>query len=290
VAAFAEEEGARFGVACLGSRLLTGATAPGEARELRDGDGITLAEAMHAAGQDPGQIGRDEDLLGQLGVYVELHVEQGRALADLDAALGVAEGIWPHGRWRLDFAGQADHAGTAALADRRDPMIPYAAAVLAARQAAIEHGARATIGKVTAEPGAANAVCSAVRAWLDVRAPVGRTLEDTVDQILAVAGQESGANRVELTSRQESFSPEVEFDTELAARVTAALVARGIEAPELPTGAGHDAGVLAARLPTAMLFVRNPTGVSHSPAEYAEDADCAAGVTALAAVLRDLAG
>ena len=91
-------------------------------------------------------------------------------------------------------------------------MIPYAATVLAARQAAVEHGARATIGKVIAEPGAANAVCSAVRAWLDVRAPDGRTLEDTVDQILAVAGQESDANRVDMAARQESFSPEVEFD------------------------------------------------------------------------------
>jgi beta-ureidopropionase / N-carbamoyl-L-amino-acid hydrolase len=290
VAAFTEEEGARFGVACLGSRLLTGAIDPEHARELRDGDGITLAGAMQAAGQDPGPIGRDEELIGRIGCYVELHIEQGRALADLDAALGIAEGIWPHGRWRLDFAGQADHAGTAALADRRDPMIPYAATVLAARQAAVERGARATIGKVTAEPGAANAVCSAVRAWLDVRAPDGPTLEAMVDQILAVAGQESDANRVEMTARQESFSPEVEFDLPLASRLAAALAARGIEAPSLPTGAGHDAGVLAAWLPTGMLFVRNRTGVSHSPAEHAEDADCAAGVTALAAVLRDLAG
>ena len=290
VAAFTEEEGARFGVACLGSRLLTGAIDPGQARELRDGDGVTLAGAMQAAGQDPGHIGRDEDLIAQLGCYVELHIEQGRGLADLGAAVGIAEGIWPHGRWRLDFAGQADHAGTAALADRRDPMIPYAATVLAARQAAVEHGARATIGKVIAEPGAANAVSSAVRAWLDVRAPDGRTLEDTVDQILAVAGQESDANRVGMAARQESFSPEVEFDEPLAGRLAAALAADGIEAPSLPTGAGHDAGVLAARLPTAMLFVRNPTGVSHSPAEHAEDADCAAGVTALAAVLRALAG
>jgi N-carbamoyl-L-amino-acid hydrolase len=289
VAAFTEEEGGRFGVACLGSRLLTGAIDPDTARELQDGDGVTLAGAMQAAGQDPGLIGRDEDLIARLGCYVELHIEQGRALADLDATLGIGEGIWPHGRWRLDFAGQADHAGTAALADRRDPMIPYAATVLAARQAAVERGARATIGKVTAEPGAANAVCSEVRAWLDVRAADGRTLEDTVDQILGVAGQESDANRVGLTSRQESFSPEVEFDVPLAGRVAAALAARGFEAPGLPTGAGHDAGVLAARVPTAMLFVRNPTGVSHSPAEHAEDADCAAGVAALAAVLRDLA-
>ena len=92
---------------------------------------------MRAAGRIPGQLGPDEDLLARLGCYVELHIEQGRALADLDAALGVAEGIWPHGRWRLDFTGQADHAGTAALADRRDPMLPYAATVLAARQAAV---------------------------------------------------------------------------------------------------------------------------------------------------------
>ena len=290
VAAFTEEEGGRFGVACLGSRLLTGAIDPDTARELRDGDGVTLAGAMRQAGLDPGLIGRDDDLIARVGCYVELHIEQGRALAGLDAALGIAEGIWPHGRWRLDFAGQADHAGTAALADRRDPMIPYAATVLAARQAAVERGARATIGKVSAEPGAANAVCSAVRAWLDVRAADGRTLEDTVDQILSAAGQEADANRVALTSRQESFSPEVEFDVPLAARLAAALAARGFEAPSLPTGAGHDAGVLAARLPTAMLFVRNPTGVSHSPAEHAEDADCAGGVAALAAVLRDLAG
>ncbi len=290
VAAFTEEEGARFGVACLGSRLLTGAVEPDRARGLCDGDGITLARAMQAAGQDPGQIGRDDDLIGRLGCYVELHIEQGRALADLGVAVGIAEGIWPHGRWRLDFTGQADHAGTAALVDRRDPMIPYAATVLAAREAAVERGARATIGKVAAEPGAANAVCSSVRAWLDVRAPDGKTLEDTVDQILAAAGQEAGANRVTMTARQESFSPEVEFDAPLAGRLAAALAARGIDAPSLPTGAGHDAGVLADRLPTAMLFVRNPTGVSHSPAEHADDADCSAGVSALAAVLRDLAG
>lgn len=290
VAAFTEEEGGRFGVACLGSRLLTGAIDPETARGLRDGDGTALPDAMRAGGQDPGLVGRDEDLIARLGCYVELHIEQGRALTDLGAALGIAEGIWPHGRWRLDFAGQADHAGTAALADRRDPMIPYAATVLAARTAAVERGARATIGKVTAEPGAANAVCSAVRAWLDVRAADGRTLEDTVDQILAAAGQESDANRVVMTSRQESFSPEVEFDAMLADRLAAALAARGIDAPSLPTGAGHDAGVLAARLPTAMLFVRNPTGISHSPAEHAEDGDCASGVIALAAVLRDLAG
>ncbi len=125
---------------------------------------------MQRVNHDPSRLGPDEDLLGRIATYVELHVEQGRALADLDAAVGLAEGIWPHGRWRLDFTGRADHAGTAKLADRADPMLPYAATVLAARQAAAELGTLATIGKVLAEPGAANAVSSAVSAWLDVRA------------------------------------------------------------------------------------------------------------------------
>ena len=86
-----------------------------------------------------------------IGAVVELHVEQGRALAPLGAAIGLAEGIWPHGRWRLDFQGQADHAGTARLADRRDPMLAYARTVLAARDAAAQHGSVATFGKVIAD-------------------------------------------------------------------------------------------------------------------------------------------
>ena len=290
VAAFCEEEGGRFGLACLGSRLLTGATDPAAAGELRDGDGVTLAEAMAGAGLDPQEIGPDEDLLSGIGAAVELHIEQGSALGGLGAAVGIAEGIWPHGRWRLDFTGRADHAGTTRLADRRDPMLPYAAAVLEARQAASSCGALATIGKVTAEPGAANAISSSVRAWLDARAPEQGVLDHMVGQIESAARRAADAQGVEVGVRRESFTPPVEFDPALRARLAAALDARGIVAPVLPTGAGHDAGVLAARLPAAMLFVRNPSGVSHSPAEHAEPGDCAAGVTALAAVIEELAG
>ena len=290
VAAFAEEEGGRFGVACLGSRLLAGAIDPGTARGLRDAGGVTLGDAMHAAGRDPAGLGPDDELLASLGCYVELHIEQGRKLADLDAAIGLAERIWPHGRWRLDFTGRADHAGTAVLADRADPMLPFAHTVLAARNAAGQSGALATIGKVAAEPGAANAVSSAVRAWLDVRGPEASSLDGTLDQVLTAAAGAARAHQVTFGWQQESFTPAVEFDPALRARLAGTLASRGITAPVLPTGAGHDAGILAARLPTAMLFVRNPTGVSHAPAEHADLADCAAGAAALAAVLRDLAG
>jgi N-carbamoyl-L-amino-acid hydrolase len=290
VAAFCEEEGGRFGLACLGSRLLTGAVQSAAARELRDGDGVTLAEAMAGAGLDPDGLGADEELLASVGAVVELHIEQGSALDGLGAAVGIAEGIWPHGRWRLDFTGRADHAGTTRLADRRDPMLPFAAAVLEARQAASAHGALATFGKVTAEPGAANAISSAVSAWLDARAPDQSALDRTVGQIEAAARRAADVQGVGVGVRRESFTPPVEFDPALRARLAAALAAQGMQAPVLPTGAGHDAGVLAARLPAAMLFVRNPTGVSHSPAEHAEPADCEAGVAALAAVLAELAG
>jgi len=288
IAAFSEEEGARFGVACLGSRLLAGTIDPGTARALPDAAGVTLAEAMAAAGHDPDGIGPDDDLLAAVGAYVELHIEQGRALADLNAAIAIGEQIWPHGRWRLDFTGQPDHAGTATLADRRDPMLPLAAAVLAARQAAASHGARATVGKVIAEPGAVNAVSARVSAWLDARGPDESTLQAVVGEVLSAAREAAASHGVGLAAEPESVSPAVRFDPGLRETLASSLAARGIRAPVLPTAAGHDAGVLAARVPSAMLFVRNPTGVSHSPAEHAEPADCAAGVQALAAVLEDL--
>jgi N-carbamoyl-L-amino-acid hydrolase len=140
-----------------------------------------------------------------------------------------------------------------------------------------------------AEPGGANGVPSAVIAWLDARAPDEATLEKTVTAVRSASMRFCSEHGVTLSVRQESYTPVVRFDQGLRDRIAGVLAAAGIAAPVLPTGAGHDAGVLAARVPTAMLFVRNPTGVSHSPAEHADLADCEAGVRALAAVLEDLA-
>jgi N-carbamoyl-L-amino-acid hydrolase len=276
IACFADEEGARFGVACAGSRLLTGVLDPDRARGLTDDDGTTMADAMAAAGQDPGAVGRDEETLRRIGTFVELHVEQGRALVDQSAPVGVASAIWPHGRWRLDLRGRADHAGTTRLADRDDPMLALATAVLETRAAAERHGTVATVGKVRVRPNGVNAIPSSVTAWLDARGP----LEDAVRSVVADVGAAAGVAPVE-----ESWTPSTDFDADLRDRLADALAA-----PVLPTGAGHDAGILAAAgIPTAMLFVRNPTGVSHSPAEHAETADCLAGVDALARVIETLA-
>jgi beta-ureidopropionase / N-carbamoyl-L-amino-acid hydrolase len=285
VVAFADEEGARFGVACAGSRLLTGALEPERARGLRDADGVDLAEAMRAAGADPAAIGRDAEALRRIGAFVELHVEQGRALVDLDSPVGISTAIWPHGRWRCRFEGAADHAGTTRLTDRRDPVLPFASTVLAARELADLAGALATVGRVHVRPNGTNAVASGVDSWLDARAPDEETLARLVADVTAAAETAAAAQGTTVEVTRESWSPEVSFDAELRARIDGVL--GGV--PALPTGAGHDAGILSVHVPTAMLFVRNPTGVSHSPAEHAEPDDCVAGVRALAAVLEDLA-
>jgi N-carbamoyl-L-amino-acid hydrolase len=281
-----EEEGARFGVACVGTRLLTGVLDPEAARGLRDGEGTTLEDGMRGAGADPAVIGPDDEALARIGAYVEVHVEQGRGLADLDAPLGLATAIWPHGRWRMAFRGRADHAGTTRLADRRDPMLPYATAVLAAREVAERAGAVATFGRVRVVPNGTNAIASAVDAWLDARAPDDATVRRMVADVTVEAERAAAAHGVDVEVGEESYTPVVAFDAALRERIAATL--GGV--PGLPTAAGHDAAILATRVPSAMLFVRNPTGVSHSPDEHAETADCVAGVRALAAVIEELAG
>jgi beta-ureidopropionase / N-carbamoyl-L-amino-acid hydrolase len=291
---FGDEEGARFGLACVGSRLTAGHLTVEQAHRLTDGDGITLPRAMEAAGYDPDAIGPDPERLGRIGAFVELHVEQGRALDLSGDRVGIASAIWPHGRWRFDFRGEANHAGTTRLVDRRDPMLPYAETVLAARREARLAGAVATFGKISVEPNGVNAIPSLVRGWLDSRAADQLSLDQVVGGVESAAREYATAHGVDLEVVRESFTPVVEFDHALRDEL-ARLLGResgrdtGLKVPVLGTGAGHDAGILSGSIPTAMLFVRNPTGVSHSPAEYAAEDDCVAGVLALADVLEGLA-
>jgi N-carbamoyl-L-amino-acid hydrolase len=281
VVCFSDEEGARFGVACTGSRVLAGALSPERALNQRDADGTSRADALQSAGIPPGTLAADPAALARVGTFLELHVEQGRALADEGRAVAVGESIWPHGRWRLELPGQANHAGTTALGDRHDALVAAASVVLQARAAAERHAALATCGRVVVRPNGVNAVPSSVSLWLDARAAdeagVRAVLADVADEVEAHGG----------SLAEQSWTPRTTFDPQLASRLAALLG----DAPILATGAGHDAGILAAAgVPAGMIFVRNPTGVSHSPAEHAERDDCLAGVAALATVLTELAG
>lgn len=281
---FVDEEGARFGVACTGSRVITGAMTAERALGLTDADGVSMSQALVAAGRDPAAVGRDEETLRRVGAFVELHVEQGRGLVDLGVPVAVASDIWPHGRWRFDFPGEANHAGTTRLEDRRDAMLGYADLVLGARKEAQLRGCVATVGKVAVTPGGVNAIPSHVTGWLDSRGPDEEQVRATVAELRSRAA-DFGAEVTE-----ESWTATTRFDQSLSDRLRGVLGRSDeLSVPVMGTGAGHDAGILAsAGVPSAMLFVRNPTGISHSPEEFAERDDCHAGVAALAACVTDL--
>jgi len=231
--------------------------------------------------------GGGSGLLDGVDCFVELHVEQGRDLVDRGHAIGVASRIWPHGRYRVDITGTPNHAGTTRMEDRHDPMLTYAMTALAANKQARITGQRATFGRLETTPNSTNSVPAAVTAWMDVRCESDEQLAELVATITRQAEERADRDGTTLTVTAESVSGSTEFDADLATRIAAD---HADDWPVIPTQAGHDAGILSAQgIPSAMLFVRNPTGVSHSPAEHAEVADCLAGVDALAETLEQLA-
>ncbi len=205
--------------------------------------------------------------------FLELHVEQGPVLADADAPLGVVTGIVGYARGELVLEGRAGHAGTTPMAGREDALVAAAAEILRVRDAATAiPAAVATIGKVEVEPGGENVIASRVRLSLDVRAPDA----DRLDSLVAAVGFEPDY-RVE---------PAV-FDGPARMVLADAIAASGLPIVDLPSGAGHDAGILAAAgVDAAMLFVRSLNGgVSHSPDELSSDEDIALAVDVLADAL-----
>jgi N-carbamoyl-L-amino-acid hydrolase len=286
VAVFVEEEGGRFGLPCLGSRLLTGSLPAADALARTDRDDVPLADAMRSAGFDPELVGPEPDRLAGIGAFVELHVEQGMLLAPSGAAIGVATGIVAHGRWRFRFAGQGNHAGTTAMDARHDPMLAAAGTVLAVREIAAARGSRATVGRLQPNPGGTNVIASTVDLWMDARDDTEERVRATVAEIEAAAQRLAAEQGCLVAVTEESASGRVDFPAGLRGELVRLL--GGV--PQVPTGAGHDAGILAGHVPSGMIFVRNPTGISHAPEEHAEPDDCTAGVRALSTVLRRLAG
>ncbi len=288
VVAFAGEEGARFGLPTLGSRLLTGALKPGDVLGRTDRDGGVLGDVMAAAGFDPDALGADPVRLGSLACFVELHVEQGRGLVYQDAAVGVISDVWPHGRYRFDLAGVADHAGAASMDGRADPMLVFADLVQLAEGVGNDT-IRATVGRVEVSPNSTNTIASTVSAWLDARGVESDEVIGGVAAIREAVTARAKERTVVVECDQESWSPAVVFDQELTETVHRVVRDMGHRSSPIPTAAGHDAAILAGHVPTAMLHVRNPTGISHAPDERAAVDDCVLGVAALTSVLEELA-
>lgn len=283
LAVFPEEEGSRFGVACLGSRLLTGAIEVDRALGLKDAAGDTFADVARGYGLDPERIGRDQSRLAGIGSFIELHVEQGIGLINTDQAVAIGSSIIGHGRWHFAFSGQGNHAGTTPMSHRADPVVAASRVIgdIPTLTAATDAGAVATVGRTLIHPGGTNVIASAMSFWLDIRHPDDAVVQQVLEAISQRAEVHSADSGVEVTISQESYSPTTLFTAELNSRLTSVLP----DAPLLPSGAGHDAGILAPHVPSAMLYVRNPTGVSHAPEEACEADDQRAGVMALAKVL-----
>ncbi len=288
VIAFAGEEGARFGLPTLGSRLLTGALKPSDVLGRTDREGGAFGDAMTAAGFDPDSLGADPSRLGSLACFVELHIEQGRGLVHQDAAVGVISGVWPHGRYRFDLTGTPDHAGAASMDSRADPMLVLADLVQLAEGVGNDR-VRATIGRVEVSPNSTNTIAGTVSAWLDARGAESDDVFVGVASITAAVAARAKARDVAVTWEQESWSPAVGFDQDLSETIDRVVQSMGHESSPIPTAAGHDAATLGAHIPSGMLHVRNRTGISHSPHERAAVDDCVSGVAALTSVLEELA-
>jgi len=287
VVAFSEEEGVRFGVPFLGSRALVG-TLDGDLLGQKDAAGVTVDEAIRSFGLDPGRAGEavlSDDVRG----YFEFHIEQGPVLDSLALPLGVVDAIAGQSRLTFVFRGRANHAGTTPMHLRHDALAGAAEWILA-----VEHlaggvpGLVATVGRIAAKPGAGNVVPGEVETSLDVRhaddATRGRAVDALLDSARRIAARRG--LRVEWTTQLDQ--PAVPCNPALTATLGRAVAAAGFQVHRLTSGAGHDAMILAQKVPVAMLFLRSPGGISHHPDETVRPEDVAAAITAGLSFLHEL--
>lgn len=287
VVAFMDEEGTRFGSALFGSRAFAGEDVR-RFGERVDADGVALHEAMERAGFALDAVG-EADRVGEIGAYFELHVEQGPVLESEGLDLGVVTSIVGLRGYRVLLQGQANHAGTTPMSLRRDALVGAARIALELRELArsAAEPVTANVGKLSIEPGGANVVPGRADFTIDVRATSAGALtglERAVESIVTrVAGEEGLSHELEPTF---TLDP-VQLDGELVAAVESAARAEGASSTRMPSGAGHDAMVLARHVPAAMLFVPSEGGISHSPAEYSQPPQVELGMRVLAATLRE---
>jgi len=290
VLAFSEEEGARFGVPFLGSRAVVGSYDP-DLLARRDAQGVSVAEAIRDFGNDPAALPAAEIAAPAAFGYLEAHIEQGPVLESLGAPLGLVSAITSQSRLTLTFGGRSGHAGTTPMGARRDALGGAAAFVLLAEAEALATpGLVATVGQIAALPGSANVIPGRVTLSLDVRHPDAAVRRAAVERMLAAGAAEAARRRLEMEATPVFEHAAVPCDAALSAVLRTALGAMGLAAPSLVSGAGHDAQVLAARWPVAMLFLRSPGGISHHPDEAVLPGDVALAVGAMVDFLERLGG
>jgi N-carbamoyl-L-amino-acid hydrolase len=288
VIAFADEEGARYNTPTFGSRALVGALDVGDVLARVDERGVTLAEAMRAAGVDPDGLAAAPAWMDRLRGLLELHIDQSRDVAGLAVAAAVVGGLAARMRSEVDLRGVADHAGTTRPAERRDALLAAARLIVRADELATPEMVT-TAGRILVEPNASTTVASHVRLWLDARAPDPNALDLWWDGVVRSADELQAATRVGVSATVASVNRGTTFDDKVRSTLREAAAENGIAAPEIICFAGHDAGVIARRRPAGMVLVRNSAGVSHAPAEHVGLEDAAAAARVVHAALESLA-
>jgi allantoate deiminase len=278
VIAFSEEEGIRFRMPFIGSRAVIGSLGAAELAR-QDADGVTITRALHAFGLDEPQSAH---LTPGTFAFVECHIEQGPVLEALGLALGVVTDIAGQTRYELTFTGTANHAGTTPMHLRRDALAAAASWIAAVERFAREQdGLVATVGMVRVEPGAANVIPGVATVSLDVRHAHDRRRELAAEHLLVEAERTAALRGVTVVTRETSRQDGVPMDCALTAELASAVEGATGVAHRMVSGAGHDAMILAARVPATMLFLRTPHGLSHHPDEAVIDADVALACEAL---------
>jgi allantoate deiminase len=276
IIAFSEEEGVRFGVPFIGSRTVAGRF-DASLLALKDAEGVSLEEAIRAFGLDPAGI--PAAAVNPEGIaFIEIHIEQGPVLENEGRSLAVVTGIVGQSRLSLEFTGHANHAGTTPMHLRRDAMAGAAEWIAAVEALARRtDGLVATVGKIALEPNASNVIPGKVRLSLDVRHARDSERNSAVEELISRARAIAERRSLTIECTQLMNEPAVSMDERLTAYLASALEAAGYPPKEMPSGAGHDAMVMATRMPTAMLFLRSPGGISHHPDETVleEDAEAA---------------
>lgn len=288
VISFADEEGARYNTPTFGSRALAGRLDIEDVLARVDEDGVSLRDAMRAAGVDPDGLGSAGAWMERLRGLLELHIDQSRDVDELAVAAAPVRGLAARMRLEVELRGDADHAGTTRRSLRRDAMLAAARLIVRADELAPAEMVT-TAGRVLVEPNAPTTVASRVRLWLDARAAGPAQLEEWWEALQGEAGALQESTGVEFSALPASLNRGTEFDAQVRAALVDAAAGAGLGRQEVVCFAGHDAGVIAERRPAGMVLVRNATGVSHAPSEHVELEDAAAAARVVQAALEALA-
>jgi allantoate deiminase len=274
VVGFSEEEGVRFGTPFIGSRALVGTLDEG-LLSRQDVRGISVRRAIDDFGLNSGEIPQaalKNDILG----YVEFHIEQGPILEKLGRPLAAVESIAGQSRLEFTFVGRANHAGTTPMNLRYDAVAAAAEWISAVERYAQEvPGLVATVGKIEAKPDAINVIASEARMTLDVRHGVDEARNLALESLLRQAEEIAQRRGLSMSPKILLNQRAVAMDSFLVNEIEQAIRQTGCDPHRMVSGAGHDAMILAEKVPAAMIFLRSPGGISHDPTESVEIEDVA---------------